>query len=575
MALSGTIGLATATTVSAAASITDTVQMACNNSFNAAKFPFDYRIVATPSANPVAPGSTFTVKFDVTVIASAGFLNAVYKLLGAIELPITADKATIAPLRGATGPAVQVVMPATFTIPKPATAIVTAGQEIPLGSITGTYTAGASGDIAFTVLGNAFAPATGSGAAALPADPLPSGVTTAGWSTLPVTQLTTTGKQTYSQASLLSGAIKPYLICMGGQWTITGTVDTPVIGLPWKPDTTGFAKLTIGSAPATTLPATTVPVTTTPATTTPRTVPPTTLPPTTLPATTAPATTAPATTAPATTVPATDPGTTTPATDPATTVPSTDPATTPPTTSTPAGEEITGTAAYETACEDSVANGKYTLTFDGVVTAVSPVAAGGSVTITGQEWDVTIPADLATTLASLLGTEFDADMTLTLAATNASPAEATSASTKVRIVVESGADSPNTVTIPDITFTATGNGPVTVTLKAAVTTVMLGGSPVNLTCNVSGTPEQLIQVESFGTPIATTTTVAGGGGATTTVASGGSGGGGGGGGGGGRSLGGTGSALANTWYEIFIALGVLQMGLFLWSFSSRRSRRRA
>ena len=64
--------------------------------------------------------------------------------------------------------------------------------------------------------------------------------------------------------------------------------------------------------------------------------------------------------------------------------------------------------------------------------------------------------------------------------------------------------------------------------------------------------------------------VAGGGGATTTIARSG-----GGGGGGGGSLGRTGSALANTWYEIFIALAVLQMGLFLWSFSSRRSRRRA
>ena len=255
----------------------------------------------------------------------------------------------------------------------------------------------------------------------------------------------------------------------------------------------------------------------------------------------------------------------------ATTVPATDPATTVTPTTTPSGEEITGSASYDAQCEDSVAHGKYALTFDGLVTAVSPVSAGGTVTIKGQQWDVTIPADLSTTLASLLGTEFDADMTITLAATNATPAEASSAKTTVHIVVASGADSPNTVTIPDINFTATGAGPVTVTLKKAVTTVSIGGTPATLTCNVSGTPEQLIEVESFGTPVATTTTVAGGGGATTTVASGG----GGGGGGGGGSLGRTGSALANTWYEIFIALAVLQMGLFLWSFSSRRSRRRA
>ena len=65
-------------------------------------------------------------------------------------------------------------------------------------------------------------------------------------------------------------------------------------------------------------------------------------------------------------------------------------------------------------------------------------------------------------------------------------------------------DSPNTVTIPDISFTATGAGPVTVTLKSAVTTVLLSGAPVDLNCNVSGTPEQLIEVESFGTPVTTT-----------------------------------------------------------------------
>ena len=149
---------------------------------------FRSRFVATPSSNPVAPGSTFTVKFDVTVIASAGFLNAVYKLLGAIELPIIADKATIAPLRGATGAPVQVGITSTFTIPKPASAVVTTGAEIPLGSVTGTYTADASGDIAFTMLGNAFAPATGSGATALPADPLPTGFTTPGWTTVPFTK---------------------------------------------------------------------------------------------------------------------------------------------------------------------------------------------------------------------------------------------------------------------------------------------------------------------------------------------------------------------------------------------------
>ena len=114
-----------------AAPINQTVALACNNTFNATKFPLEYKVTATPSSNPVAPSSSFTVKFDVTVIASAGFLNAVYTALGGkTALPIAADKATIGVLQGATGPNVSVAIKSTYTIPEPAAVPVTVGAEI-------------------------------------------------------------------------------------------------------------------------------------------------------------------------------------------------------------------------------------------------------------------------------------------------------------------------------------------------------------------------------------------------------------------------------------------------------------
>ena len=61
----------------------DVVLSACNNTFQPIKFPLQYDIVARPSANPIVPGSSFTVEFNVTVTAAAAFLNGVYAVLAA------------------------------------------------------------------------------------------------------------------------------------------------------------------------------------------------------------------------------------------------------------------------------------------------------------------------------------------------------------------------------------------------------------------------------------------------------------------------------------------------------------
>jgi len=541
----------------AAAAITDTVALACNNTFNASKFPLEYRVVATPSANPVAPGATFTVNFNVTVIASAGFLNAVYKALGQVSaIPITADQATIVPASGATGAPVVAKITSTFTIPKPAVTPVTVGQEIPLGSVTGTYTAAASGTIAFQFEGNAFAPANG----ANPADTLPPGFTEPAWTVAAgKSTLTASGSKTFTTASLLSGLVKPSLVCMPGSWTQGGTVDAPTFAPPWSPATKTFTNLPIGT-PTTTVPATTAPATTVPVTT--------------APVTTAPGTTAPGTTTPATTSPGTDPATTVPATDPGTT----EPATTIPaaTTTTVATEDITGDGTYEVQCKDSLIQDTYTLTFDGVLTAPSPIAAGQSFTVSDQSWDITIPDDLATILRGILGTDFDADITVTLKATNASPNNSTSSKVTVPISLGDAGPALITVDVPEVTFMATGAGPIDISFGGSVTEVSIGGSPAQLTCEAPATGDAMLRVESYGTPVATTTTMPGAtttsvaSGGPTSTAGGGGGGSGGGGGGGGGSLGNTGSPLENTWIEIFIALAVLQIGIWLWAVGSRR-----
>src|SRR4051812_39197828 len=133
--------------------------VACNNTFNGTKFPLQYIVDSTPSANPVAPGDPFTVSFHVTAIAAASFLNGVYAAVGVQALPITPDQVVITPLSGATGANVQTGIVGTFTIPTPAVVPVTNGVLIDLGTVVGSYTAGAGpGPATFALRGNAWAP---------------------------------------------------------------------------------------------------------------------------------------------------------------------------------------------------------------------------------------------------------------------------------------------------------------------------------------------------------------------------------------------------------------------------------
>jgi hypothetical protein len=265
-----------------------TVTAACNNTFNGTKFPLQYKIDSTPSADPVVQGASFTQTFHVTAVAAASFLNGVYAAVGITALPILPDQATITPLANATGPDVTTGLAATFTIPKPLVLPVTADVNIDLGTVTGTYTAGtAPGPATFTLKGSAFAPsrtlATGvttnasttitssnlaftaadlghgisgagipggttivsitnattavmSAAATATAsnvsvtvagDALPAGFTEPGWTQTGTTKaLTASGMKTYETTNLAGGFIKASVICMGGLWTSTPSVPT-------------------------------------------------------------------------------------------------------------------------------------------------------------------------------------------------------------------------------------------------------------------------------------------------------------------------------------------------------------
>jgi hypothetical protein len=170
----------------------------------------------------VEPGDVFDVEFDVSLVASAGFLNGVYELLDAVAIPITSNQATISTASGATGSDVVVVADGAVTIPSPDAVPVTSDVEVPIGTVVGTYEATTSGAISFKVVGNPFSPD----------DPLPDGFSEPGWTGAAATAaLTPSGSSSAARASLLGGLVKPYLVCIGGAWTANadGTYGTPLV----------------------------------------------------------------------------------------------------------------------------------------------------------------------------------------------------------------------------------------------------------------------------------------------------------------------------------------------------------
>ncbi|MUH51962.1 MAG: hypothetical protein F2789_12220 [Actinobacteria bacterium] len=422
--------------------------------------------------------------FTVTAVLSAAFLNAVYNVLDGFgvhnpAIPVTGFSATIGAVSGATGAAVALkssTSPAptfgnpAYLVPAPTSLPLVNGVEVPLGHVVGSYTADASGSVSFGLVGNSWAPAT-KGATAdkdTVADVLPDGVSEFGWrpkdlTTTPATQfaLSTTGSQTFIKTALVSGTVTPYLICMGGTWTQGGTLQTPTFGAPLVPDTTGFGVFDISDGPPITEPVAT------------------TAPPTTPPTTTAPPTTTPGSTTP----PTTAPGTTTPPTTPPTTIPA---------------AKITGTASYTADCVDSLIGSHNTFHVEITASAMSPVAAGGTITVTDQEWRVTVPSSTVETLRPLLGATLDANSSGTLTATNTTPGSVTSPPLAVSVPLPAVGQDLVTVAHPDdASFTANGGNSV-ISFGGATQALVISDVDVVVTCTPNEPIPALLTVEVSG-----------------------------------------------------------------------------
>jgi len=502
----------------AAAPVTEDIETACNNTFQPSKFPLTYRITSTPSANPVAAGETFTVQFEISLVASAGFLNGVYDILGSTAIPITKNKAMIGPLSGATGATVQANMASTFTIPAPPSIPVSAGVVVPIGTVTGTYTA-TSGTAKFKILGNAWAPG----------DTLPPTTGEPGWTgSASNAVLTNSGARTYAQASLAGGVIKPFLVCMAGAWTPSGaTYGPPLVA------STGFGAVTITGESTTT--------TTTGGSTT--------------------------TTTGGSTTTTTGGGTTTSTTSGPTTTTTTAPTTTttiPP----PEVKEITGSATYAAVCTTDITPDEYPLRFEVEGTTRTNIKSGDFLDIVDQTWSITVPGDLLGLVAGVAGKDsVDALITASVNGKNTSPPAVVAdpiAAEVGPIVTVGGVTQPLTVTFRpgDLRFQATGGNAEFRMGSTSVVVTLNDALDVTLTCTPPSPADAFLVSTVTGAPITVPTTIvtATSGPSTPTGGSGG-----GTGSGGSDTLPRTGSDGRSLAIQALAGLLLLQLGYLFWS----------
>ena len=247
-----------------------------------------------------------------------------------------------------------------------------------------------------------------------------------------------------------------------------------------------------------------------------------------------------------------------------TTVPVTTPQTTIP------AAPITNTATYTADCVEDFLTppaNHHPLTYKVTATALSPVAVGGTITITNQEWQVIVPAALVAQLSALLPNGLNATSTGSLVATNvADPKISTSPPIQTSTALPATGDLVTTVHPADASFTATG-GDVEVKFSGATNSVDLAGTPVLLTCTPTGAVPTLLTIKVPGQSAPTTTTpfrvpVNAAPLPAPAVASSG-------------QIPRTGSNSSVLWVELFGGLLIIQFGIMMWSAGQGRRRRRA
>jgi hypothetical protein len=155
-----------------------------------------------------------------------------------------------------------------------------------------------------------------------------------------------------------------------------------------------------------------------------------------------------------------------------------------------APSEVSGTASYPTSCRNSVTPDLSELLFEASGRTTSPIAAGGTATLTGQSWKVTVPGSVLQTGVGLglvkPGDTPTGVAAVTVSASNTRQGTRTVADIPLSIgpvVVTGGQAQAATTTfaVPDMSFTATG-GDVRFAMAATSVEVTLGPIEVTFTC---------------------------------------------------------------------------------------------
>jgi hypothetical protein len=209
------------------------------------------------------------------------------------------------------------------------------------------------------------------------------------------------------------------------------------------------------------------------------------------------------------------------------------------------------------------------LVYQITATAQSPVVKGTTITLTDQEWKVTVPEALVTTLRPILPGGLDATSTGSLSATNAAPAKLDLAPVQALTAIPASGELVTVIHPADVSFVAAGTGDVVIAYAGSVTSVDIPSLFITakLTCVPSGASPALLTVKLQGPTVATTTTVASAGPTTTrplpapVLASSG-------------QIPRTGSNGSTLLVEIFGSLLIIQLGIMLWSAGQGRRRRR-
>ena len=136
--------------------ITKIIDAACSNSFNSVNFPLPVSITVTPDG-PILGGAAFDADISVSIELTEDFIAGMFGV-GPLTVTIDSAQVTVGARSGATGADVVSVLPGTpFTqniFDDPDMNGIPGPLNFQLSTVTGTFTASASGDVVFDIIGS-------------------------------------------------------------------------------------------------------------------------------------------------------------------------------------------------------------------------------------------------------------------------------------------------------------------------------------------------------------------------------------------------------------------------------------